>query len=47
MDLASWEFLFTYGYDLDLYSKGNKRMAICRATGRVVVKYTVQKGVGQ
>ena len=41
MNLAGWDYLFTYGRDFDVYSKGKERVAICRATGRIVVQYTV------
>ena len=39
MDLTNWTYLFTFGYDLDVYAYGSLRVAICRRTGRKVLSY--------
>ena len=38
---SGWKCVLTYGSSLDLYARGNKRKAIDRKTGRVIVDYTV------
>lgn len=39
MDLSGWTYLLTFGYDLDIYAKGNRRVGIDRKTGEVVIEY--------
>ena len=41
MDLSEWTYLFTYGYDLDIYGYGCLRVAIDRKTGKKVLSYVV------
>lgn len=37
-------YLFTFGYSLDIYAKGNHRVGIDRNTGETVIEYTVVAG---
>ena len=41
MDLEGWIYLFTYGYDLDVYANGSLRLGIDRKTGRKVISYVI------
>lgn len=41
MNLEGWEYLVTYGLNMDIYAKGNDRVGIDRDTGRVVIRYKV------
>lgn len=41
MDLTDWTFLFTYGYDLDVYAYGSLRVGVDRKTGRKVISYVL------
>ena len=41
MNLTGWEYILSYGYSLDLYTKGNRRVAMDRNTGRVVLDYII------
>lgn len=43
MDLSNWTYLFTYGYDLDVYAYGFLRVAIDRHSGRKVISYVYEK----
>lgn len=43
VDLKGWKYILTYGSSLDVYGKGNQRVAIERNSGRVVARYFVDK----
>ena len=37
--IPEWTYLLTFGDDLDVYANGDKRKAVDRRTGKVVVAY--------
>lgn len=41
--ILGWEYILTFGIDLDLYGKGNQRKMINRGTGEEVLNYTFKK----
>lgn len=41
--MRGWRYVLTYGYSLDIYSRGNKRKGIDRNTGRVVIEYAMSR----
>lgn len=41
--MKGWRYVLTYGYSLDLYARGNRRKAIDRDTGQVVLVYTMPR----
>lgn len=41
MDLSGWVFVLTFGEGLDIYAKDYDRVGIDRATGQVVMRYSV------
>ena len=41
MDLKDWTYLFTWGYDLDVYALGSLRVAIDRKTGEKRLSYVM------
>ena len=43
-NLKGWEYLLTFGYDLDIYAKGDSRVGIGRKTGEVVIGDVYRKG---
>ncbi len=43
MNLKGWKYILTYGSSLDVYGKGNQRVAVERNSGRVVARYFVDK----
>lgn len=38
--MQDWEYVFTWGTDLDVYAKGDLRRAVNRKTGEVELEYT-------
>ena len=44
MNLVGWKYILTFGYSLDIYSKGNKRAGIERDTDEVIIEYEVYNG---
>ena len=36
---SEWEFLFTFGYSLDIYAFGDLRVGIDKNTGEKVISY--------
>ena len=44
MDLTNWVYLFTFGYDIDVYAYGCLRIGINRNTGKQVVGYVMNGG---
>ena len=45
MNLEGWEYLFTFGYSLDIYAKGNRRIGVDRETGEKVIEYSCVRKV--
>ena len=41
--LKGWKYILTYGSSLDVYGKGNQRIAVERNSSRVVARYFVDK----
>ena len=43
MDISKWEYQFTFGEGLDIYRKGEHRVAIDRKTGNPTLFYNDSK----
>ena len=43
--IPGWVYVCTFGYDLDLYAKHDKRRAVDRVTGNTRIEYDFKKGV--
>lgn len=39
MDLTGWTYCYTFGHDLHVYGKGNRRVAIDGKSGRLVLSF--------
>lgn len=40
MKLQGWTYVLTYCKHLDVYAKGSKRIAVCKETGKVILRYS-------
>ena len=43
MNLKGWKYILTYGSSLDVYGKGNQRVAVERNSDKVIARYFVDK----
>jgi hypothetical protein len=43
MNLKGWKYILTYGSSLDVYAKGNQRVAVERSSNRIVARYFIDK----
>jgi len=41
--MKGWKYILTYGYSLNIYGRGDKRIAIDENTGKVVLEYTIRR----
>lgn len=40
--MNGWQYLFTFGYSLDIYARGNERIAVDKKTGKILLRYGVK-----
>lgn len=46
MNLDGWTYRFTFGYSLDVYSKGNEWVGIPRGEEEPIIRYKGDKEIG-